>query len=160
RTNSGVMPACFTAASITGPPPWTMIGRMPTHFRRATSWANESFRSSFSIACPPYLMTSTLPAKRWMYGSASMRTSAFSTGVTRALCRLGSSGSTFVGASALEGAAAGCYGEGRGRERREARDLDGDGSGLPHGVPVVRGAARPVAPPGDRDVSPLGRGDV
>ena len=82
------------AASICGPPPWTITGCMPTYLSSATSCANASFSSSFSMACPPYLMTSTLPAKRRMYGSASSSSSAFSTGFTRRLCLAGHGGTT------------------------------------------------------------------
>src|SRR5207245_2593756 len=66
RTKRGSMPAFWSAVSICGPPPCTTTGFMPTYFKRATSCAKESFSSSSSIACPPYLMTSSLPAKRRM----------------------------------------------------------------------------------------------
>src|SRR5690606_15561862 len=61
---------------ICGPPPWTTTGFMPTSFISTTSRAKPLFRASSIIALPPYLMTMVLPAKRRMYGSASVRTRA------------------------------------------------------------------------------------
>jgi hypothetical protein len=62
---------------IWGPPPWTMTGRRPTKCNRATSAANDRFRSSSTIALPPYLITMFWPWNRVIHGSASRRTAAF-----------------------------------------------------------------------------------
>src|SRR3954469_13079576 len=58
---------------ISGPPPCTTIGLIPTYFRRTTSRANSSRSAGSSIAAPPYLMTTVLPWNSRMYGSASRR---------------------------------------------------------------------------------------
>ena len=44
-------------AVISGPPPCTTIGFMPTYLRSTTSRAKSSFSVSSVIAAPPYLMT-------------------------------------------------------------------------------------------------------
>src|SRR5215208_1450767 len=56
---------------MSGPPPWTTIGFIPTYLRRTTSRANSSRSCASSIAAPPYLMTTVLPWNSRMYGSAS-----------------------------------------------------------------------------------------
>src|SRR5260370_10545248 len=78
-TNVGSLPSRFMSAPICGPPPWTMTGLMPTRCSRMTSSANGSLRSAWSMAAPPYLMTTDFPRNSRMYGSASMR---ISTGLT------------------------------------------------------------------------------
>ena len=60
-------------ALISGPPPCTRIGLMPTYLSSVTSSRIFCVSSSFFIALPPYLMTTVLPHRRWIYGSASMR---------------------------------------------------------------------------------------
>src|SRR6059036_3585755 len=74
-TKDGSLPSRFMRAPICGPPPWTMTGLMPTRRSRMTSSANDSFRSAWSMAAPPYLMTTDFPRNSRMYGSASMRIS-------------------------------------------------------------------------------------
>src|SRR6267378_3649314 len=69
------LPSRFMSAPICGPPPWTMTGLMPTRCSRMTSSANVSLRSAWSMAAPPYLMTTDFPRNSRMYGSASMRIS-------------------------------------------------------------------------------------
>src|SRR4051812_49173938 len=56
---------------MSGPPPCTTTGFMPTYFRSTTSRANSSRRSGSLIAAPPYLMTTVRPWNSRMYGSAS-----------------------------------------------------------------------------------------
>ena len=46
---------------MSGPPPCTTIGFIPTYFRSTTSRANCSRRSGSLIAAPPYLMTTVRP---------------------------------------------------------------------------------------------------
>ena len=53
-----------------------MTGLTPTVDRNVTSPANEWLRSASDIIEPPYLMTTTFPAKRWMYGKASIKIEA------------------------------------------------------------------------------------
>jgi hypothetical protein len=60
---------------MSGPPPWTITGFMPTSFSSATSRANDAFSSGVVIAAPPYLITIVAPANSRMYGSASSSTS-------------------------------------------------------------------------------------
>ena len=47
---------------MSGPPPWTITGFIPTSFSRATSRANDAFSSGVVMAAPPYLMTIVAPA--------------------------------------------------------------------------------------------------
>ena len=47
----------------------------PTCFKRAMSEANFAFKSSFSMACPPYFTTTVLPRSLAMWGSACARIS-------------------------------------------------------------------------------------
>src|SRR5919204_4981380 len=54
-----------------------MTGFNPTYFIITTSTANPSLRASSVMAFPPYLMTTVLPAKVRMYGSASTKMLAF-----------------------------------------------------------------------------------
>src|SRR5919109_4238527 len=56
---------------MSGPPPCTTIGFMPTYLRSTTSRANSSRSAGSSIAAPPYLITTVLPWNSRMYGSAS-----------------------------------------------------------------------------------------
>src|SRR5438552_16473384 len=56
---------------MSGPPPWTTTGLIPTYLSSTTSRANSSRSSGSSIAAPPYLMTTVLPWNSLMYGSAS-----------------------------------------------------------------------------------------
>ncbi len=77
-TNSGSLPRRRMRAVICGPPPCTTTGFMPTSRISTTSVAKSSASSSFSIAWPPYLMTTVLPENSRMYGSASARMCAFS----------------------------------------------------------------------------------
>src|SRR6476469_3374503 len=58
---------------MSGPPPWTTTGFIPTYFRSTTSRANSSRRSGSVIAAPPYLMTIVRPWNSRMYGRASSR---------------------------------------------------------------------------------------
>src|SRR5436190_9000581 len=58
---------------ISGPPPWTIAGVMPTYLSSTTSRANSSWSSGSVIAAPPYLMTTVLPWNWRMYGRASSR---------------------------------------------------------------------------------------
>src|SRR5918998_1632412 len=58
---------------MSGPPPWTTIGFMPTYLRSTTSRANSSRSSGSVIAAPPYLMTMVFSWNSRMYGSASSR---------------------------------------------------------------------------------------
>src|SRR4029078_6619877 len=77
-TNSPFLPSLVRSCSICGPPPCTNTGFMPTSFSSTTSYAKSRLRPSSVIALPPYFTTMVLPWKRWMYGSASARTRAFS----------------------------------------------------------------------------------
>src|SRR5713226_9495666 len=56
---------------MSGPPPWTTIGLIPTYLSSTTSRANSSRSEGSSMAAPPYLMTTVLPWNSLMYGSAS-----------------------------------------------------------------------------------------
>src|SRR5204862_8368560 len=58
---------------MSGPPPWTTTGFIPTYLSSTTSRANSSLSVGSSIAAPPYLMTTVLPWNSRMYGSASRR---------------------------------------------------------------------------------------
>src|SRR4051794_40580509 len=58
---------------MSGPPPWTTTGLIPTYLSSTTSRANSSRSAGSSIAAPPYLMTTVLPWNSRMYGSASRR---------------------------------------------------------------------------------------
>ena len=46
---------------ISGPPPWTITGFMPTYLSSTTSVAKASRRASSAIAEPPYLITIVFP---------------------------------------------------------------------------------------------------
>ena len=63
-TNFGSMPRRFCHEEISGPPPWTSTGRMPTKRSSTTSWRKAS--TSSPIAAPPSLITSVWPKKRRM----------------------------------------------------------------------------------------------
>src|SRR3954466_14007901 len=56
---------------MSGPPPCTTIGFMPTYFRSTTSRAKSSVRPASVIAAPPILITIVLPWNSRMYGRAS-----------------------------------------------------------------------------------------
>src|SRR5919107_1411708 len=58
---------------MSGPPPCTTIGLIPTYLSSTTSRANSSRSAGSSIAAPPYLITTVLPWNSRMYGSASRR---------------------------------------------------------------------------------------
>src|SRR5436190_15203448 len=58
---------------MSGPPPCTTIGFMPTYLSSTTSRAKSSVRSGSVMAAPPYLMTIVLPWNSRMYGRASRR---------------------------------------------------------------------------------------
>jgi hypothetical protein len=60
-TNCTGRPRRSMYAVISGPPPWTTIGLIPTYLRRTTSRANSSRSAGSSIAEPPYLITTVLP---------------------------------------------------------------------------------------------------
>ena len=63
-TNLGSMPRRFCHEEISGPPPWTSTGRMPTKRSSTTSWRKAS--TSSPIAAPPSLITRVWPEKRRM----------------------------------------------------------------------------------------------
>ena len=46
---------------MSGPPPWTTIGFIPTYLRSTTSRAKSSRSPGSLIAAPPYLMTTVRP---------------------------------------------------------------------------------------------------
>src|SRR5215218_1117177 len=56
---------------MSGPPPWTTTGFIPTYLSRTTSRAKSSRSAGSSIAAPPYLMTTVRPWNSRMYGRAS-----------------------------------------------------------------------------------------
>ena len=58
---------------ISGPPPCTTTGFMPTRRSSTMSSANCSCSRGEVIAAPPYLSTTVVPQKRRMYGIASSR---------------------------------------------------------------------------------------
>ena len=76
--NFGSMPTFPTQRLISFPPPWTMIGLNPVSFSRVTSLITFCCNSSSIMALPPYFTTIILRLKRWIYGSASISTSALS----------------------------------------------------------------------------------
>ena len=53
---------------MSGPPPCTTIGLIPTYLSSTTSRANSSRSAGSSIAAPPYLMTTVRPWNSRMYG--------------------------------------------------------------------------------------------
>ncbi len=59
-TNSDFLPSRASSWPICGPPPCTITGRSPMKRSRVTSVANEALSASFSIAAPPYLITTVL----------------------------------------------------------------------------------------------------
>ena len=63
-TKRGSRPSRFCQSEISGPPPWTSTGRIPTKRSSTTSWRNAS--TSSPIAAPPSLITRVWPAKRRM----------------------------------------------------------------------------------------------
>src|SRR5215212_2678032 len=70
---------------MSGPPPWTTIGLIPTYLSSTTSRAKSSRRSGSAMAAPPYLITTVLPWKSRMYGSASRRVPTSRIGLGRVL---------------------------------------------------------------------------
>mmetsp|Transcript_7377 Transcript_7377/g.29091 ORF Transcript_7377/g.29091 Transcript_7377/m.29091 type:complete len:254 (-) Transcript_7377:233-994(-) len=72
--NLGSMPTFLSQPLISGPPPCTRMGLMPTVERRTRSLMTRSLRDSSVIAAPPYLTTTVCPANRCRYGSASAST--------------------------------------------------------------------------------------
>ena len=76
--NSDFLPILSNIWLISGPPPWTITGFIPTSFIRAMSSMTDALMVSLIIAAPPYLMTTTAPANSLMYGMASTRVVAFS----------------------------------------------------------------------------------
>ena len=58
--NLGSLPNFFMDLVISGPPPWTTIGCMPTYFKSTVSPAVEAIASSSTIAWPPYLIMTFL----------------------------------------------------------------------------------------------------
>src|SRR3954452_8168957 len=73
---------------MSGPPPWTTTGFIPTYLRSTTSRANSSLRSASSIAAPPYLITTVLPWNSLMYGSASSSVPTSRIGEPPGSCRV------------------------------------------------------------------------
>jgi hypothetical protein len=51
---------------MSGPPPWTTTGFMPTYLSSTTSRAKSSLSASSVIAAPPYLITTVRPWKSRM----------------------------------------------------------------------------------------------
>ena len=70
-TNSTGRSSRSMYAVISGPPPCTTIGFMPTYLRSTTSRAKSSRSAGSFIAAPPYLITIVRPWNSRMYGSAS-----------------------------------------------------------------------------------------
>src|SRR3954451_22896738 len=58
---------------MSGPPPCTTTGFIPTYFSSTMSRAKSSTSAGSVIAAPPYLMTTVRPWNSRMYGSASRR---------------------------------------------------------------------------------------
>src|SRR5215217_5369214 len=56
---------------MSGPPPCTTTGFIPTYLRSTMSRAKSSTSPGSVIAAPPYLMTTVRPWNSRMYGSAS-----------------------------------------------------------------------------------------
>mmetsp|Transcript_37436 Transcript_37436/g.105685 ORF Transcript_37436/g.105685 Transcript_37436/m.105685 type:complete len:255 (+) Transcript_37436:257-1021(+) len=69
----GFMPTFSSHELISGPPPWTSTGRMPTQARSTMSATTPALSLSSFIAAPPYLITMVLPRNFWRYGRASDR---------------------------------------------------------------------------------------
>ena len=65
-TNSGLPPSFSRVRVISGPPPWTTIGRKPTLRSKPMSSQNDFFSDSFTIAAPPYFTTHRVPVNRRM----------------------------------------------------------------------------------------------
>ena len=74
----GLSPMRSMTAPICGPPPWTTTGLIPRYLRKTTSSANSCLSSGLTMAWPPYLMTTVVPANLRMYGSVSKRMLIFS----------------------------------------------------------------------------------
>ena len=60
-TNSTGISRRSMYAVMSGPPPCTTTGFIPTYFSSTTSRANSSTRAGSVIAAPPYLMTIVRP---------------------------------------------------------------------------------------------------
>ena len=54
--NFDSLPSFSIDLEISGPPPCTMRGFIPTYFNKTVSRAVDDFASSSTIACPPYLI--------------------------------------------------------------------------------------------------------
>ena len=74
---TGSRPASLMALLMALPPPWTMIGRMPTVFMKTTSVSRFRWAASSSSTLPPSLMTTILSRNARMYPIASIKASAF-----------------------------------------------------------------------------------
>ena len=74
--NCGFIPAFSTHLLISFPPPCTIIGLNPTSFNKVTSSMTRLFRSSSTMALPPYFTTIIFRLNLCIYGSASISTSA------------------------------------------------------------------------------------
>ena len=79
--NSPRRPRRLSAASICGPPPCTITGRMPTSCSITTSCAKAACKAGSVMALPPYLMTMVRPWYWRKKGKAAARTSAAIAGV-------------------------------------------------------------------------------
>jgi hypothetical protein len=60
--NSDGIPSRPSMDEICGPPPCTTTGCTPQRFMNTMSCAKARFRSSSTMALPPYLITTVLPA--------------------------------------------------------------------------------------------------
>src|SRR3954451_647155 len=153
---------------ISGPPPCTTIGLIPTYLSSTTSRANSSRRAGSSIAAPPYLMTTVLPWNSRMYGSASRRVATSRTvsgrvvGIDRHVA-VGQVGEEDLGLVALSGKADDvldllaphALGERRQIERpRRAARADGDA--LDRDVQLERRGVGERAADGLGDPAPVG----
>ena len=66
-TNSALpRPSVSSVCVISGPPPWTTIGKRPALRSRLMSFAKLALSESFTIAAPPYLTTARVLVKRAM----------------------------------------------------------------------------------------------
>src|SRR5919112_2440084 len=146
------IPSRSMYAVMSGPPPCTTTGLIPTYLRSTTSRANSSRSAGPSIAAPPYLMTTVLPWNSRMYGSASRRVATSRTvsgrvvGIDRHVA-VGQVGEEDLGLVPLP------------READEVLDLlAGDALGEGFEVERTGGPARADRDALDRDVDLEGRG--
>ena len=63
--NSASIESFFSQPLISGPPPCTSTGRMPTQDRSTRSLMTPALSEASTIAAPPYLTTIVFPRKRW-----------------------------------------------------------------------------------------------